>query len=122
MFRGILQHAGNLARFTSRRMMLLTGVAALTLLTYCGVQKEENLDSEGEPPETVSPNESAGTITIYDLATDSQVVLEGATDISDWSSRSSQARARVALDVDNSAVRTIFDRLQSGKLATDSLR
>jgi hypothetical protein len=122
MFRGILQHAGNLARFTSRRIVLLTGVAALTLLTYCGVQKGENPDSGRELPATVPSEAPAGTMAVYDLATDSQVDLEGATDVSDWSSRSSQARARVALDVDDSAVRTIFDKLQTGRLAADSLR
>jgi hypothetical protein len=122
MLHGILQHAANLARFTSRRMMLPAAVAALGLLTYCGVQKGENLDSDREPPATAPSNNPAGTMLVYHLSPDSQVVLEGATDISNWSSRSSQARARVALDVDNSAVRAIFDRLESGKFAHDPLR
>jgi len=122
MRRGILQSTGNLARHISRRTILLTGVAALMLLTYCGVQKGENLDSADVPPATLPSDPPAGTKAVYDLATDSQVILEGATNISDWSSSSSQASARVMLDVDDSAVRTIFDKLQSGKLAGDSLR
>ena len=49
MIRGILQHAGKMARYMSRRMMLTAGVAALALLTYCGVQKGEDLDSGKGP-------------------------------------------------------------------------
>lgn len=122
MFRDIFQHIGNLARHISRRAMLLTGVAALTLLTYCGVQRGENLDSAAEPPATLPSDPPAGMKAVYDLVADSQVVLEGATNISDWSSSSSKASARVMLVVDASTVRTIFDKLQSGKLAGDSLR
>jgi hydrogenase maturation factor len=107
-----------------RRVVLLTGVSALALLTYCGVQKGENLNSAVElpPPTTIPWDEPAGKMTVYDLAADSQVALEGATNISDWSSSSSQARARVILDVDDSAMRTILDKLQTGKPASDPMR
>ena len=89
MNRGVLQHAGKMARYMSRRMMLTAGVAALALLTYCGVQKGEDLDPVRDPP-AIFPSDDPGTMALYNLAPDSQVVLQGATNISDWSSRSSQ--------------------------------
>jgi hypothetical protein len=62
MFRGILKRASHWVRYMPRRVVLLTGVSALALLTYCGVQKGENLNSAVElpPPTTIPWDEPAG--------------------------------------------------------------
>ena len=67
MNRGVLQHAGKMARYMSRRMMLTAGVAALALLTYCGVQKGEDLDPVRDPP-AIFPSDDPGTMALYNLA------------------------------------------------------
>lgn len=124
MFHVILQIAAGFARFPSRGMMLATGVMGLALLTYCGVQSGGNSISVRElsPPTTVPSDDPPGPTAVYDLAAGSQVVLQGATNVCNWSCSSSQARARVMLNADNSALRTLFDKLQAGQISADQLR
>jgi hypothetical protein len=104
--------------------MLPAGALGLVLLTYCGVRQEEASDSAGELPTTTTfPSlDAGGERTAYDLAPGSQVLLQGTTNISDWSSGSSQASARVVLGADKSAVRSWFDKLQNGQISAGQLR
>jgi hypothetical protein len=113
MRRGIVQRASDFAGYWPQRMMWLTCIMGLALLSYCGVQNGANLNSQENPPTTLPSGSLAGMTAVFDLASDSQVVLEGATNASDWSSSSSQAHARVMLDVDDATLRTILDKLRS---------
>jgi hypothetical protein len=105
-------------------MMLLTGMMGLVLVTYCGVAKDGNSDPalDLSPPATVPSDNLPGTRAVYDLAPGSQVLLQGAINIGDWASRSSQARARVELNVDDSVLRILFDKLQAAQISANQLR
>jgi hypothetical protein len=59
---------------------------------------------------------------VYDLVPGSQVLLQGAINVGAWSSRSAQAHARIELNLDDSVLRTLFDKLQAGQISADQLR
>lgn len=124
MFRGLLQHARALARSPSRRMMLVTGVMGLALMTYCGVAKDQSSEPglDFSSLATAPSDNLPGPRAVYDLAPGSQVLLQGAINVGAWSSRSSQARAWVELNLDDSVLRTLFDKLQTGQISADQLR
>jgi len=105
-------------------MMLLTGVMGLALVTYCGVAKDKNSDPalDWSPPATIPSDNPPGPRAVYDLAAGSQVLLQGAINVGAWSSRSSQARARAVLNLDDSVLRTLFDKLQAGQISADQLQ
>ena len=96
----------------------------LALLTYCDVQNGESFDSAVKLPPlpAFTPENTSEPTAVYDLAPGSHVLLEGATNLSAWTSSSSQARARVVLHIDDSDLRALFDKLQAGKLSADELR
>jgi hypothetical protein len=124
MLRGKLQSAGGSARSPSSRTILMIGLTGLALLTYCDVQKDINSNPTAEflAPATMPSADSSGPTAVYILAAGSEVILQGTTSVGSWSSRSSQALARIVLDADGSAVPTLFDNLQAGKISADQLR
>jgi hypothetical protein len=105
-------------------MVLLVCVMGLALLTYCDVQNGESFDSAVKLPPlpAVTPENRSEPTAVYDLTPGSQVLLEGATNLSAWTSNSSQARARVVLHIDDSDLRALFDKLEAGKLSAAELR
>ncbi len=118
----MVKRAGGFARFGPRRMVLLTCITGFALLSYCGVQNGANLNLQGTSPATLPSDDPPGMRAVFDLASDSQVVLEGQTNISDWASRSSQAHARVMLDVDKATLQTMLDKRQTAVPADDPLQ
>jgi hypothetical protein len=105
-------------------MVLLGCVMGLALLTYCDVQNGQSFDSAAKfpPLPPVTPENPSEPTAVYDLAPYSEVLLEGATNVSAWTSSSSRARARVVLHIDDSDVRALFDKLQAGQLSAAELR
>ena len=124
MRRATLQHAVCSTSCHPRRMVLLGCVMGLALLTYCDVQNSRSLDSTGKLPPlpSVASQNPSEPIAVYDLAPASHVLLEGASNLSAWTSSSSQARARIVLHINDSDLRAVFDKLQAGKLSADELR
>lgn len=121
---GISQHAGGLARYSPGRTTSLIGVIGLMLLAYCSVQKDGTADpARGISPLATVPSDVAlGPGAVYDLAAGSQVLLQGTINVGTWSSQSSQARARVQVNLDDSTLRTLFDKLHAGQISGDQLR
>ncbi|MGA3068279.1 MAG: YceI family protein [Tepidisphaeraceae bacterium] len=105
-------------------MMTVAGVMGLALLTYCGLQQDGNLDAvrETPPPATLPSVAVTGLTASYDLASGSQVLLQGSTNISAWSCYSSQAQARVMLSADDSALRILFEQLKIGQISAFRLQ